>query len=146
MGSSSKLTHLGNPDQRSGPVSLLVAPTVWWDKERRGEGRGSWTGEPEPVLVHLTSAGPRIDSLELCKYQQVSLLYLKSRETEATELAGMDTSGMRLLFVKSGKGDTDGLFHRIKGETRTPSDTVGEACIPGTHLSTLTGSREGSMA
>lgn len=90
--------------------------------------------------------GPRTDSSELCKYQQVSLLYLKSRETEATELADIDTLGMKLLFVKSGKGDTDGLFHRIKGEIQTPSDTAGEACAPGACLSTLTGSREGSMA
>ena len=36
---------------------------------------------------------------------------------------------MRLLFVKLGRGDTDSLFHRIRGETRTPSGTVGEPCI-----------------
>ena len=63
--------------------------------------------------------GPRTDSSELCKYQQVSLLYLKSRETEATELADIDTLGMKLLFVKSGKGDTDdemaGWHHRLNG-------------------------------
>lgn len=119
LGSSSKLTHPGNPTNDLDQSAYLWLQPFSGIKRGEEKGGGSWTGEPEPVLVHLTSAGPRTDSSELCKYQQVSLLYLKSRETEATELADMDTLGMRLLFVKSGKGDTDGLFHRIKGETQT---------------------------
>lgn len=44
------------------------------------------------------------DSSKLYKYQQVSLLYLKSREAEVMELVDNDTLGISMLLVESGSG------------------------------------------
>lgn len=49
------------------------------------------------------------DSSKLYKYQQVSLLYLKSREAEVMELVNNDTLGISMLLVESGSGGGKGM-------------------------------------
>lgn len=50
----------------------------------------------------LTSVRPGTDSSKLCKYQQVSLLHLKSREAEGSDLFGTDTFEMSSLWNVAG--------------------------------------------
>lgn len=61
----------------------------------------------------LTSVRPGTDSSKLCKYQQVSLLHLKSREAEGSDLFGTDTFEMSSLW------NVAGMWGRGEGGGRT---------------------------